>query len=287
MNNHGTVFPETANTSSWNVFALLCTTPRCLWKCCPWGIKDFLQSPHFQSVQFDIELEPWFTGDKMFPQLFCSLLLHSQGSLTQRCFHCPCTNPAPTCFGLPEEARSSDKQHSFGWGLKWSSGNERSKPSSFSASKKEQRKAGKATQTQPSPKGFALQLQRNCSPQVPCQVFSDFFFAYRLKSALWGASKAQASACVTQRWSDTEGLAGSHSLSPQHSHEGCAQERKTTHVNRNFLNLYCKTEHPTLNFRCYYLKKINQFQTCDASSHPDTSFIQPHCSFPTLRYSIS
>lgn len=188
----GLCFPH-RDEQSWHCFSrdskhiglecvcLLCTTPRHLWKCCPWGIKDFLHSPPISSLSS----LPLNHGDKMFPQLFCSLLLHSQGSLTQRCSHCPCTNPAPTCFGLPEDARSSDQQHGFGWGLKWSSENESSKPSSFSASRKEQRKPGKAIQTQPSPKGLALQCKTaalkchaRCSQisslhadwKVPCEV---------------------------------------------------------------------------------------------------------------------
>lgn len=124
----------------------------------------------------------------MFPQLFCSLLFSSQGSVTQRYFHCPHTNPTPTCFALLEKARihsvALTQQDNFGWGVTVLSGKESSKPSSFSASKKGQRKQGKAMQTQSRPERFVLQLQRNCSPEVPCQGFSDFLLSHILRSAL-------------------------------------------------------------------------------------------------------
>lgn len=105
-----------------------------------------------------------------------------------RYFHCPHTNPTPTCFALLEKARihsvALTQQDNFGWGVTVLSGKESSKPSSFSASKKGQRKQGKAMQTQPHPERFVLQLQRNCSPEVLCQGFSDFFLSHILRSAL-------------------------------------------------------------------------------------------------------
>lgn len=125
--------------------SLLCTTPRCFWKCCPWDNKEVLHSPISCSSSFPLNLNPdsWVM---VLPQLFCSLLLHSEGSLTHRC---PYTKPAPTCFGLPEKTRSSDQENSrtcwseqqnnFGWGVQYSFEKEGSKPSSFSASNKGQR----------------------------------------------------------------------------------------------------------------------------------------------------
>lgn len=75
----GLCFPH-RDEQSWHCFSrdskhiglecvcLLCTTPRHLWKCCPWGIKDFLHSPPISSLSS----LPLNHGDKMFPQLFCS-----------------------------------------------------------------------------------------------------------------------------------------------------------------------------------------------------------------------
>lgn len=139
------------------------------------------------------ELEQLFMSDKMFPQLFCSLLFSSQGSLTQRYFNCPHTNTTPAGFALLEEVRSLWPSRTTLAEVFQYFGKETRKANRSNASKKGQGKQGKGTQTQPCPERFVQKLQRNCSPEVLYQGLSDFFLSCILQSVLWGASKAQTS----------------------------------------------------------------------------------------------
>lgn len=199
MNNYSTVFTETANTSTWNVFA--CSAPH------QDASGNILleqglsaEESHFQFLQFTIELEQWFTGDKMFLQLFCSLLFSSQGSLTQRFSPSSHKPKSPTCFALLEEARrhsvASPRRTTLTKESWYSPGRKAASPADLVPAKRDGERRGKAMQTQPRPERFVLQLQRNCSPEVPCQGFSDFFLSHILRSTLWGASKAQTSDSV-------------------------------------------------------------------------------------------
>lgn len=143
MNNQVTVFPNKAKHLLGMRLASLCHT-KMLLEMLSLGYQ-VLQSPISCSSSFPLNLnsDSWVI---VFPQLFCSLLLHSEGSLTHRCPH---IKPAPTCFGLPKETGNSDhensrtcwseQQNNFGWGAEYSFEKERSKPSSFSATNKGQR----------------------------------------------------------------------------------------------------------------------------------------------------
>ena len=133
-----------------------------------------------------------------------------------------------------------------------SHGKESSRPRSFSARKKGWRKQGKAMQTQPHPERFVLQLQRNCSPEVPHQGFSDFFLSHILRSALWGASKAQNWLCNLEVIWHFKGLQDSQFVTSAFPWGLRGEMEINTSEQKLSSNLYHKTEHHILNFRFYY-----------------------------------